>query len=55
MTSELSEEHERCQGQLRALTDQNQVFQKKHDGLSRLSVGGPLVARPADPQALRLS
>jgi diguanylate cyclase (GGDEF)-like protein len=38
MTSQLREERERSQEQLRALSDQNQVFQKKHDVLARLSI-----------------
>jgi diguanylate cyclase (GGDEF)-like protein len=38
MTSQLREERERHHEQLRALTDQNQVFQDKHDVLSQLSM-----------------
>jgi diguanylate cyclase (GGDEF)-like protein len=38
MASQLREERERSQKQLRALTEQNQVFQKKHDVLARLSI-----------------
>jgi diguanylate cyclase (GGDEF)-like protein len=38
MTSQLREERERQQAQLRALTEQNEVFQKKHDVLARLSI-----------------
>jgi diguanylate cyclase (GGDEF)-like protein len=38
MASQLREERERYHKQLRALTEQNQVFQKKHDVLARLSI-----------------